>query len=60
MNKTEHQQDIIFHRLSKKKEDNSPTNKNRAYMSMPEKEGYGKVYMPYGEKGRGFYYSKNK
>lgn len=28
--------------------------------NMPEKEGYNKVYMPYGKNGRGFYYVKQK
>jgi DNA topoisomerase IB len=49
---------LIFIRLSTKKEDNSPTEKNNAWYSFPDKEGYKKVYMPYGEKGKGFYYSK--
>lgn len=53
-------EEIIFIRNSTKKEQESPTEKRKAFNSFPDKEGYIKTYMPYGEKGRGFYYSKIK
>jgi hypothetical protein len=47
--------DEIFIRLLGKSEHGNPT---RSLSSIPDLEGYEKVYKPYGEDGRGFYYVK--
>lgn len=49
-----------FFRLAKGKESTSPTQKNKALQSMPDRENYEKVYMHYGEQGKGFYYNPLK
>jgi len=49
---------IIFYRLATPKEQRQQAHKNKAFWLMPTKPGYNKVYMPYGFKGKGFYYSK--
>ena len=36
----------------------SNTQKNKIYKDMPDKDGYIKVFMPYGPEGKGFYYNK--
>lgn len=46
----------IFIRLSTKKEQESPSEKKKAFQSIPEKNGYEIVYKPWGSQGRGFYY----
>lgn len=46
----------IFIRLSSKKENESPSEKKKAFYSFPEKSGYEIVYKSYGKEGRGFYY----
>ena len=48
----------IFARKTTALENKSPTAKSRGYNSIPDKNGYNKVYMPYGEKGAGYYYDK--
>lgn len=45
-----------FIRLASKKEASSPAEKRRAFQAIPDKDGYEKIYKPYGEQGRGFYY----
>lgn len=47
--------DEIFIRSLKKSEYGNPT---RSLSSIPNKDGYEKVYKPYGSKGKGFYYTK--
>ena len=49
---------LIFYRLATAKEQKSQSDKNKAFKAIPAKDGYNKVYMPYGFKGKGFYYSK--
>jgi GNAT superfamily N-acetyltransferase len=49
--------DSLFIRKSTKAE-RGATAKSRAFAAIPEKEGYEKVYKPYGEEGEGFYYVK--
>ncbi len=49
--------DRIFIRGLKTKELHSPA-ATRHMSSLPGKSGYRKVYMPYGEDGRGYYYIK--
>ena len=44
-----------FIRLSTKRERGNPT---RSLASLPVREGWTKVYMPYGKQGRGYYYAK--
>lgn len=46
-----------FYKLAEGKQATSPTQKNKVFQSMPDREGYEKVFMPYGEKGKGFYYN---
>jgi len=48
----------IFIRLATPKEISSPTEKKKAFQSFPEKEGYETAFIPYGSKGKGFYYIK--
>lgn len=48
----------LFIRLAKGKENTSPVEKQKAFLSIPDKEGWEKVYKPYGKNGRGFYYIK--
>ena len=52
--------DEIFIRLSTKMEGTSTTAKRKAFLSIPDKSGYEKVYKPFGKQGRGFYYIKIK
>jgi len=52
------EEDKIFIRKSSNIEGKSKSAMKKAMNSFPEKEGYEIVYMPYGEEGRGFYYSK--
>jgi len=59
MNESEEPKDV-FHRLATKQEANSAVHKSRAFRSMPDKEGHDKVFKPYGEQGRGFYYAPKK
>ena len=51
---------LIFYKLAGKKENFSNTTQQRFLRNMPNKEGYNKVYMPYGKYGRGFYYVKKE
>jgi hypothetical protein len=51
--------DFIFFQLDLRKKDSS-TEKQKIFREMPDKNGYEKVYMPYGNKGKGFYYKKLK
>ena len=48
--------DKILFRVATDKE--ARGNHGKVLQSMPDKSGYEKVFMPYGPKGRGFYYSK--
>ncbi len=48
----------IFIRLATKKEKAGGINRRRGFNSIPDLEGYEKVYKPYGENGAGYYYSK--
>ena len=50
--------DVKFIRLATPKEQNSVYYKRVAFLSFPELADYEKVYMSFGENGRGFYYSK--
>ena len=50
--------DIIFIRLQTPKEAKSKAVQKKAWNAFPDKKGYEIVYMPWGEKGRGFYYKK--
>lgn len=50
--------DQVFIRLATKKEIDSPITKRRAMNSFEELEGYEIVYKPWGEQGKGFYYSQ--
>ena len=49
-------EEIILIRLLKKSDPASPT---RVLSTFPDKKGYEKVFKPYGEEGRGFYYVKS-
>ena len=46
---------VIFKEIPKEV---SPSQKNNIFNSMPDYEGWNKVYKPYGEQGKGFYYVK--
>lgn len=48
----------IFARKATALEIKSPTAKSRGYNSIPDKDGYEKVFKPYGENGAGYYYNK--
>lgn len=48
--------ELILYKVDKRNLSNSQMNK--IYNEMPDKDGYIKVYMPYGPEGRGFYYEK--
>jgi hypothetical protein len=50
------QQAIIFFRKATKKEKHSAYLKRQAFIAMPEKQNFEKVYMPYGLQGAGFYF----
>lgn len=50
--------ELVFHRAASKKEKLGGINRRRGFNSMPELEGYNKVYMPYGFCGAGYYYEK--
>ena len=47
--------DTIFIRSLRQFEKGNPT---RHLYKIPSKNGYRKVYMPYGEKGKGYYYQE--
>ena len=47
-----------FIRSATKKEKVGGSERNKAFSSIPDKAGHTKVYMPYGEKGAGFYYTR--
>ena len=57
INETSDDIDEIFIRPITKKEKGNPTHRDSFY-AIPEKEGYEKVYKPYGDKGKGYYYVK--
>jgi hypothetical protein len=48
----------IFIRLANKAEKKGGINRSRGFNTFPDKEGYEKIYKPYGEQGAGYYYSK--
>lgn len=50
--------DQIFIRLASKKEKRGGIEMHRGFCSIPELQGYDKVYKPYGKNGRGYYYSR--
>lgn len=50
----------IFYKLINKLQGRSNYFIQKFLRGMPEKEGYNKVYMPYGKNGRGFYYIKKE
>jgi hypothetical protein len=52
--------DILFRKTKNQKEERSQATKSRVFISMPSIEGYIKVYKPYGEQGRGFYYKREE
>ena len=47
----------LFARKATALENKSPTAKSRGYESVPEKQGYDKVFKPYGAQGAGYYYA---
>ena len=51
---------IIFYKSASIRQGKLNYYKQLCLRTMPDKEGYNKVYMPYGEFGRGFYYVKQK
>jgi len=50
----------LFIREASPLETGSQAFKSRAFAAIPDKEGFKKVYKPYGEHGRGFYYVKDE
>ena len=54
----EKEPDEIFIRPPTKQERMGGTQRKRGYNDIPDKEGYEKVYKPYGVEGRGYYYVK--
>lgn len=48
--------EVIFVRLATKGEKTGGINRRRGFNSIPDLEGYEKVYKPYGESGAGYYY----
>jgi len=51
---------IIFYKSASIRQGKLNYYKQLCLRNMPDKEGYNKVYMPYGEFGRGFYYIKQR
>jgi hypothetical protein len=47
-----------FIRSATQLEKTSPTAKSKGFQSIPDKEGFQKVFKPYGEQGAGYYYNK--
>lgn len=50
-------EDLIFYRAPKNDKERLGSH-SQGLINMPDKDGYTKVYMPYGPQGKGFYYSK--